>query len=48
MTHQVKDLVDLDILDADVAIIGQKAQTTNLFDFSMQPKPQSASISSGY
>ena len=43
MTHQVKNLVDLDMLDTDVIIIGQKAQIANSFNFFMQPQPQSAS-----
>lgn len=38
MTHQVKDLIDLDMLDADAAIIGKKTQTSNSFDFSIKPQ----------
>lgn len=32
--HQAKNLIDLDMLDANAVIMGQEAQTANSFDFS--------------
>lgn len=33
--HQTKDLVDLDILDADVVMIDEKVQIVTSFDFTI-------------